>query len=663
VRFASPTFRDETRVRYRYRLLGARDEWSEPTPERSIAYAGLAPGHYEFQVHAIDTDGQTSERPATIAFIIVPRPWQTWWFRLAALALVIAAVGAVILGRIRAADAERVRLEAIVEQRTRELSDKNGALEREIGDRQAAEDALRLSQERLLEVVEHSTNLFYSHGADGVLTYISPQSRRILGCEPEQALGNFHSFLTDHPANAAGLEATRRALATGERQPAYELELRGSDGILRWVEVNEAPVTGDGRAIRMVGSLTDITDAKRAAAEQDRLQLQLRQAQKMEAVGRLAGGIAHDFNNLLTAVVGNTEIVAGGLEPDDPLQEDLAQVRQAADRAASLVTQLLAFSRQQLIRRSTLDLNGIVADSARMLGRTLGTDVELHLELAADPLWIEGDQAQLEQVVINLALNARDAMPGGGRLVISTHPVVLDGQLAQNGMENCVPDGCYAALRVIDTGHGMDPETVRHAFEPFFTTKPLAKGTGLGLATVYGIVTQNGGSVRIESEPGRGTTFHVFLPRVTPPPAPDDGAAAPGADSDGGARGPAEAERRARVLVVEDEPAVRRLVCRTLSAAGFEVLEAEDGAVALSVSTGYAGAIDLLLTDMIMPGLNGREVAECITASRSTTRVLYMSGHTNEMLGSRFMLDETTQVLEKPFAPDDLIRRVRATLA
>jgi PAS domain S-box-containing protein len=273
--------------------------------------------------------------------------------------------------RTRRLDAERRRLGRLVAERTRELSRKNEELEREVADRERAEQELLSSRQRMQEVIETSTNLFYSHTPDGLLTYVSPQCRRLLGCEPEQALRSFSEFVTSNPANKIGLAATERAIATGEKQPPYIFELRGLDGRKRWVEVNESPVVREGRVHAIVGSLTDVTEAKMASAEQDRLEAQLRQAQKMEAVGRLAGGIAHDFNNLLTADVGNTELVAAGLETDHPLQHELAPVKGAADRAAALVAQLLAFSRQQLIRRRVLDLiNEGSAGSPLHAGRT-----------------------------------------------------------------------------------------------------------------------------------------------------------------------------------------------------------------------------------------------------------------------------------------------------
>jgi signal transduction histidine kinase/CheY-like chemotaxis protein len=526
-RFASPSFRDESAVRFRYRLVGAGDAWSEPTAETSIGYASLAPGRYRFEVDALNDHGVPSLRPATQTLTVLPAFWQRTWFRVLALASLVGLLAAVPLLRNWRLEAERRRLEGVIAEHTHELKEKNGRLEREIAEREAAE------------------------------------------------------------------------------------------------------------AARM------------------RLEAQLRQAQKMEAVGKLAGGIAHDFNNLLTSVVGHTDLITSELGETHPLQPELSEIRRAADRAASLVTQLLAFSRQQLIKRRVLELNAVVAESSRMIRRLIGSDIDLVLSLDADGGWVRADQSQLDQILINLAVNARDAMPSGGRLTIGTADIDLTEPLHEDEHGEALEGPCVL-LTVSDTGHGMDAVTRNRVFEPFFTTKEVGKGTGLGLSTVYGAVKQNGGHVHVDSEPGHGTTFRIYLPRaskpaacpptVTPPPQPVSG------------------DDRV-VLVVEDEAAVRRLVCRTLRRYGYRILEAADGPSALAISAQHPEPIHLLLSDMVMPGMNGRDVAERITALRRETSVLFMSGHTRDALGSRGMLDEGTDLIEKPFAPVDLARRVRAALA
>ncbi len=651
IQYVSPSFRDPGRLRFRYRLLPTDEAWSELTPERSLSFGGLEPRHYTFEVNAVDADGLTSPTPAAFDFVVRPAFWQTWWFRVL-LGLALAGTAALIPWlRQRHLQRDNRRLETLVAQHTVLLATKNVELEREVAERIAAEEAARRQQQRLEEVLSNTTNLFYAHTPDNVLTYVSPQARQFFGLDPDELAGRWTTLLTRHPANQAGVDATQRAIRTGEKQPPYELELVGGGGRPIWVEVNEAPVVKDGRTVAIVGSLTNITEAKRARETEQRLEQQLRQAQKMEAVGRLAGGIAHDFNNLLTVMVGHAEFATGTLDREHPIQADLSEIQRAADRATSLVAQLLAFSRQQLAKRRTIDLNVICAEAVRMLQRVLGSDIEVDLQLAPEAAWVLADHGQLDQILLNLAVNARDAMPGGGRLAIGTELITATDSLAED-----VPAGEYVMLRVSDTGQGMDANTRARLFEPFFTTKGVGKGTGLGLAMVYGIVKQNGGHIAVESDAGQGTIFRLHLPRATAPrPMPTLPDARP-------PRPPTPSSGRV-VMVVEDEEGVRQLVCRTLARAGYQVLEARDGDEALALAGRFPDPIDLLLSDMIMPGLNGRQVAAKITAVRAGTRVLFMSGHTDGVLGRNGLADpDTPSVVRKPFTPAELLRRVEDAL-
>jgi signal transduction histidine kinase len=524
--FAAPSFRDESAVRFRYRLLGTDTTWSEPTAETTIRYAGLAPGTYTFEVIAL-VSGMESAEPARVTFTVLPAFWQRPLFQLLAAALLLAAVAAAPVLRNRHLEAERRRLTALVAQHTGALEERNAQLEREIAEREAAQRA--------------------------------------------------HA----------------------------------------------------------------------------RIEEQLRHGQKLEAVGRLAGGIAHDFNNLLTSVVGHVDLMAEELGERHPARTDLGEIRRAADRAASLVSQLLAFSRQQPMRRMVLDLNAIVTESTRMLQRMLGTDVTLRVELDPELAHIRCDRSQIDQILVNLALNARDAMPDGGTLVITTANVELDEPLGEGNVDETLAGPCVL-LRVADSGHGMDDAVRSRVFEPFFTTKAVGKGTGLGLSTVYGIVKQNDGQISVESRPGHGSVFSIYLPRVE-----DAMIEAPPADSGPMRLTGAHGET---VLVVEDERAVRRLVCRALAASGYRVLEAAEGAEALDLADRHEGPIHLLLSDMIMPGLSGKDVADAMRLRRPDTPVLFMSGHTRDVLGSRGMLDQATALMQKPFGPTELLRRVREVI-
>jgi nitrogen-specific signal transduction histidine kinase/CheY-like chemotaxis protein len=378
---------------------------------------------------------------------------------------------------------------------------------------------------------------------------------------------------------------------------------------------------------------------------------QLRQAQKMEAVGRLAGGMAHDFNNILTVIRGYSELVLGRPGLTDAMRKDMEEVKKAADRATGLTRQLLAFSRRQFIAAKVLDLNALVANMDGMLRRLIGEDIiELSAELDASAGAIKADPGQVEQVIMNLVVNARDAMPKGGRLTIETRNVTIGKEASLDAVG--VAPGSYVLLAVRDTGHGMDAETRSHLFEPFFTTKEKGKGTGLGLSTVYGIVKQSGGSIIVESAPGRGTTFRIYFPRVEQE-APRQTEAVEAIDP---------AHGRETILLVEDEPSVRGLVQETLRLHGYSVLEARHGIEALLASARYGGTIHLLLTDVVMPQMSGPEVAEKILTVRPEIKVLYMSGYPDHPVFEQGGVSRQTGFLPKPFSPHVLAQKVREVL-
>jgi two-component system, cell cycle sensor histidine kinase and response regulator CckA len=379
--------------------------------------------------------------------------------------------------------------------------------------------------------------------------------------------------------------------------------------------------------------------------ERRQLQLQLLQAQKLEAIGRLAGGIAHDFNNVLTAILGSTELLLLDTPAGAAVREELEIIRDAATRAQELIRQLLAFSARQVLQPAVIDLNALVQGLGRMLRRLIGEDITLTTAPAAGLGAVRVDRGQIEQVLVNLAVNARDAMPDGGRLTIGTSDAdVVDS--------DDVPRGRYVVLQVTDKGVGMTPEILARVFEPFFTTKERGKGTGLGLATVYGIVQQSGGHVRVDSTPGSGTTFRIYLPRVEAPvEAPREAApvTAPEAGSE-------------TVLVAEDEPLVRVLVRKTLAQAGYRVLEAGGGEEALQLAARHDGTIHLLVTDVVMPGMSGRELMRRLADVRPNVKVLYMSGYSDEAVARHGVLDAGTAFMQKPFTPSVLARRVREVL-
>ncbi|HUL49341.1 MAG TPA: ATP-binding protein [Gemmatimonadales bacterium] len=414
---------------------------------------------------------------------------------------------------------------------------------------------------------------------------------------------------------------------------------RRKDGTLIDVEVSADDMEFEGRPARLV--------LARDVTERRQLEDQLRHSQKMEAVGRLAGGVAHDFNNLLTAILGYCQLLERELH-EHPVRTDVIEVRRAAERAASLTQQLLAFSRKQVLQVQPVDLDGVVREVEQMLRRMIGEDLELVTVLPGHLAPVLADTNQLEQVIVNLAINARDAMPRGGRLTIATAAVGPDDAAARQHLGQ-QPDR-YVRLEVTDTGTGMDSETMAHIFEPFFTTKGVGKGTGLGLAMVYGIVKQLGGSIHVDSRIGQGTSFRIYLPRAA--------AAAEAAP----VRATPVPRGTETVLLVEDEDAVRGLAQRALESHGYHVLHARAGSEALAMRAGYSGRINLLLTDVIMPGMTGRELAERLIPRDEKMRVLYMSGYTDDARLRRGILERGTAYIQKPFTPDALARRVREVL-
>jgi two-component system cell cycle sensor histidine kinase/response regulator CckA len=421
------------------------------------------------------------------------------------------------------------------------------------------------------------------------------------------------------------------------------------DGLEFPVEVSLSHIqTKEGR--NAVAFVNDISERQHAQSEKEKLEHRLEHATKMEAVGRLAGGIAHDFNNLLTALSGFSEIVLDELPEDHPLYGGAKETFKTCQRSASLVRRLLAVSRRQILQPQVLDLKQKVGEIEKMLRSVLGEDVELSVKLPTEPTYAKADESQIEQVILNLAVNARDAMPKGGSLAIEVANVEIDDAVVQQRVAGKL--GSYVRITVADTGHGMNKETLEHIFEPFFTTKERGKGTGLGLATVYGIVKQSDGHIWAYSEPREGTTFRIYLPRVT----------RAGMRSNGPE--PTELAKRGSetILVVEDESTVRLVAVNGLRKAGYEVLEAENGEQALRLFEEHAGEIQLVLTDVVMPRMHGPELVAELKQRRPAIKVLYMSGHADDALVHHGVSEGTLTFLEKPFTREDLTSMVRDAL-
>ena len=514
---------------------------------------------------------------------------------------------------------------------------------RDVTEQMRAVVALRESETRFRQMAEHINEAFFVVDLETrSAIYVSPGWSEIWGRPVADGYDAEIWFQAIHPDDQAAMAASQVAVARGEKSES-EFRVVRPDGTTRWVRGRAFPVrNADGRVYRMVGVAVDVTELRNA-------QEKFTQAQKMEAVGRLAGGVAHDFNNLLTVILTDTEVVRSSLPAGSEEAELLAEVRRAGESAVGLTRQLLAFSRKQLVEPTVFNLNDAVTDISKMLRRLIGEDVRLETKLVGGNASIRADRGQIEQVLTNLAVNARDAMPQGGSLTLETKVVRIDESLRESIPE--LPVGEYIVLAVSDTGNGMSEETRAHAFEPFFTTKGLGKGTGLGLATCHGIVKQSGGHVTLYSEVGVGTTFRIYLPRV-----------AAAAEAVEAAVAPTTPKGNETILVVEDDPGVRRVGARLLRAQGYRVLEAEDAVAAQHVLREHTGVIDLLFTDVVLPGVGGRELAERVRDARPSVKVLFTSGYTDDVILRHQLISHDVAILQKPYSQSTLSQKVRAVL-
>jgi two-component system, cell cycle sensor histidine kinase and response regulator CckA len=515
---------------------------------------------------------------------------------------------------------------------------------RDIRDRLEAAAVLQRSEERFSDLIQNLSDIITVVGVDATMLYNSPAMQRTTGFRPSELVGR-SLFAFIHPEDEAPLRSAleRVMLEAGTASPP-EFRLRQSDGSWVWVETVINNLLKDSAVGGIVLTSRDIS-GRRALEEQ------VRQSQKMEAVGRLAGGIAHDFNNLLMVIRGYGEILLEQVSASSAARANIDTIIRTTESAAALTRQLLSFSRKHVFNPQTLDLNCLVARMSDMLRGLLGEEMELVVRLDPTAGCISADPGQIEQVVMNLVVNARDAMPQGGRIILETSHV--SGDARYWGRPSSMPVGHYVALAVSDTGVGMDAETRDHIFEPFFTTKGAESGTGLGLSVVFNIVRGSGGYLRVTSEPGKGSTFRIFFPRVAPPQKPPVVEAAVRAP-----RGTNET-----ILVAEDQPDLRWMICQFLQDVGYSVLEAKDGRDAISLASQYKGAIDILLTDIVMPHVRGPEVAAQLSAARPNMKVIFMSGYTEGALdmpaGDQ---PPETALLQKPFDLNLLAVKIRQTL-
>ena len=514
---------------------------------------------------------------------------------------------------------------------------------RNITERKRAEEALRRSEADFRSVVEDAPYGIYRASITGRFLQVNPALQKMLGYEHAKDLWNM-DLASDIFRYQAEYQRLTELFSRTEEIKDLEMEWKRQDGTPITVRCSGRTVNDENNVPAYFEVFAEDVTEKRV------LEKQLRMAQKMEAIGRLSGGIAHDFNNLLGVIIGYSRVLKRKLGEDNALCEHALEIEKAGERAASLTKQLLAFSRQQVLTPAVLNLNTLATDIEKMLLRLLGEDIEVSLVL--DPALgnVKADQGQLEQVIMNLAVNSRDAMPSGGKLKIRTANVVLDQSYVRNHPGSKAGD--YVMLEVTDTGTGMESGTLAHMFEPFFTTKERGKGTGLGLATVYGIVKQSNGYISVESSPGQGSSFQIYLPQYEGPPE----AEAQVAELVENLRGSES------ILLAEDSEPLRKLAQANLESAGFHVLSASSGEEAVEVASRYGKTFHLLLTDVVMPGMNGRVLAEQLSPRQPGMKVLYMSGYTDSFISGHGVLEPGTHLLHKPFTEEVLIRKVREVL-
>jgi two-component system, cell cycle sensor histidine kinase and response regulator CckA len=547
---------------------------------------------------------------------------------------------------LRRADGSPVWLEAVGSNLLNDATIRGIVLNaRDVSERKRADLALRESEERYRDLFDNASDLVCMAAPDGSLLYVNKAWQDGTGYGDEE-IGRMQLLDIVHPDSRGYYTEVVDRVLRGERLDHVELVFVPKAGTAITVEGNLSCTFKDGFPSAVRGIYRDITERKR-------VEEQLRRAERMQAAGKLAGGVAHEVNNMMTGVIGFSEFLLRSLEPGDPRRADVDEVIKAGTRAADVTRQLLAFTRQQFLRPQVVQINTVVAEMEKMLRRSLGEDKLLELRLAPDPGDIRADRGQLEQVLINLVLNARDAMTGHGRVSIETGHTVWDEVYAQRHGGVDLPLGRYVMLAVSDNGCGMDADVQERIFEPFFTTKPIGQGTGLGLSTVYGIVKQSGGYVWVYSEPGEGSVFKVYLPQAGVDSRPDEPATELTAATTDGSE---------TILVIEDEDIVRNLACRGLRDHGYNVVEARNGAQALRFIRENPAVIDLVISDVVMPEMGGRELGQTLATLDPDLPILYMSGYTGDDVVQRGLLDPGAPFQQKPFTPSGMAVKVRAML-
>jgi len=521
---------------------------------------------------------------------------------------------------------------------------------RDVTDRIEAEQALKKSEERYRTILDTMEEGYFEDDLKGTLTFVNDAACRLMGYDRDELIGmNYRNYSSPETARQM-YEVYHRIFESGNPEFMMDYEIIRKDGSVRTHQANAALLrdqAGRPKGFRVLAR--DITERKRAEDEKAKLEAQLLQAQKMESVGRLAGGVAHDFNNMLSVILGYTELIKLRLEPDNPLLHDLMEIERAAGRSKDITAQLLAFSRKQIISPRPMNLNDLISSTQKTLARLIGEDIDLRF-YPGEGLWsIRFDLSQMEQILVNLAVNARDAMPHGGKLTIETANILMNEDYCRVHLGST--PGPYVLLAVSDNGSGMDKETLQNVFEPFFTTKEIGKGTGLGLATVYGIIQQNNGFINVYSEQGQGTTFKIYLPRsMDGVEVSEEILQQPVASGSG------------KVLLVEDDDLMRKMTTDMLETIGYSVLAVGSPLEALSICEKKDARLDLVITDVVMPGMSGRELRDKLGIIRPDIKVLFMSGYTSNVIVHHGVLEEGVHFIQKPFSLNDFARKIQEAM-
>ncbi len=633
------------KIKYRYKLAGFDSDWVDAGSRREAFYTNLKPGRYRFQVEACNPDGIWNATGTSFA-LELPREFTqtpTFWLVCLAAALSFGAYGWWVWHlRRRHIQLQKTRtlLETKVQERTAELRS-------EIEERKHAEETLRESEQKFLQMADNITDVFWITSPDREKIFYASQAYETIWGRPVAELYAHPQQWLEAilPADRGRVLAAFTDLKDKEPNVNIEYQITRPDGVIRWIHDRGFPVHDPaGKVVRFTGIAADVTEHKQ-------LEAQLFQSQKMETVGRLAGGVAHEFNSILTAIIGQSELLACDLPPGSPLTKNATEITNAADRAAVLTRQLLAYGRKQFLHPRDLDLNGVVAGMEGMLRHLMGSNVDVRIICAPDLRRVKVDAGQIEQVIMNIAINARDAMPQGGKLTLETHNIVFNGESV--GKTSDIKPGDYVMLAITDTGVGMSSGIKARVFEPFFSTKDIGQGTGLGLATCYGIIKQSDGHINVYSEPGHGTTFKIYLPQ-----APDE------IPANGRRIVPPDLPRgKETILLAEDDPALREMAAELLRRLDYDVTAAANGGHALNLVEQWGKKpLNLLFTDVVMPRLDGKELSERVRALHPETRILFTSAYTENAIVHQEALDPGVAILQKPFTPSTLAHKIREVL-